>query len=158
MKGLSEITERDIQIGIYGHIYLNGWRWFLPNVYFFKWETDYLAFNDKGMIHEFEIKQTRQDYLKDYGKQKHAAFRAGPNHPERIPNFFTFVLPPGIATRYEIPSYAGVMVWRVERGQVRVKTVRQPQQLTQAKAGEGDFEYLVEKSNLKMIKAWAGQG
>lgn len=150
----SRITEHDIQAAIYGHIYRLGWHMFIPNSYFFDWESDYLAFNGDGQVHEFEIKTSRADFLNDLKKIKHLKFCNGRFSDSRIPNFFTFVLPCGFARRYDVPEYAGVMEWYTDRGMVRIRDVRQAKEMTQLHTCEGDLLWIAEKSNEKMVKAW----
>lgn len=126
----------------------------MPNVRFFRWESDYLAFSKEGETHEFEIKLSRRDFLKDKKKPKHHVLAMGAKHIERSPNYFSYVLPVGVARRYEVPDYAGVLEWRVDRGNVRVTTIQNAKQITTATACDSDWDYLVEKSNEKMITAW----
>jgi hypothetical protein len=148
------ITERDIQKGLYAHLYFSGWRLFLPNTKFFNWESDFLTFNLDGQIHEFEIKLSRAEFLNDFKKPKHARLKNGRYSDYRIPNFFTFVLPAGFGRRYEIPEYAGLMEWNVQGGTVKVKTIRSAKELSPVRCCERDYEFLISKSNEKMVKAW----
>lgn len=154
MSEASQITARSVQIGLYGHLYHRGWRYFLPNVKFFGWESDYLGFSPTGQIHEFEIKLTRADFKADMSKVKHAALRNGRFHHSRIPNYFTFVLPPGVGRRYEVPDYAGVLEWSETKGGILLQQIRPAKELTPIICCEEDFVYLIEKSNEKLIKAW----
>lgn len=148
------ITEHDIQKGLYAHLYFLGWRLFLPNVRFFDWESDYLAFNLDGQIHEFEIKTSRADFLNDLKKPKHCRLRNGRYSDYRIPNFFTFVLPHGMVRRYDMPEYAGLMEWELIGNNCRITKVRSAKELTPILSCEQDYTWLIEKSNEKMIKAW----
>lgn len=108
----------------------------------------------EGEIHEFEIKVSRADFLADLRKPKHSRFNNGRFSDYRIPNYFTYVLPAGIAKRYEVPYYAGLMEWRIINGQVRVTKVRSARELTDIRCCEKDYHFLIEKSNEKMMKAW----
>jgi len=107
-----------------------------------------------GQIHEFEIKTTRADFLNDLKKPKHCRFKNGRYSDYRIPNYFSFVLPVGIVKRYEMPEYAGLMEWSVKDDICRVVKVRSAKELTNVRSCEQDYQFLVEKSNEKMIKAW----
>jgi len=148
------ITERDVQKGLYAHLYFKGWRLFLPNTRFFDWESDYLAFNIAGQIHEFEIKTSRADYLNDLKKIKHTRLRNGRFSDYRIPNYFTFVLPVSITRKVNVPEYAGLMEWRMIDSQVHVKTIRCAKELSPVRCNDADFELLITRTNEKMIKSW----
>ena len=143
-----------MQCGLYAHLYFTGWKLFLPNIRFFDWESDYLAFNMDGELHEYEIKTSRADFLNDLNKNKHSRLRNGRYSDYRIPNYFSFVLPAGMIKRYEMPEYAGLMEWSVTDGVCRVKRIRSAKELTPVRSCEKDFEFFMAKSNEKMVKAW----
>jgi hypothetical protein len=132
--------------------YQNGCKYKLANGYIFKsdWESDYFIQKLNGYCYEFEIKISRADFLNDKKKiNKHlilekGAFVCESKHyklnaetkkleiKEIIkkdiihnfkPNKFFYVVPTNMIDVKEIPSYAGLMYYDVERK--TIKTIKE---------------------------------
>jgi hypothetical protein len=157
MTSMSRITENKIQLALYYRLYFEGWRYFLPNVRFFDWESDYLAFNDKGQVFEYEIKTNVSDFHNDFKKRKHLYMNARHLSNKPVPNRFYFAVPFGMVKAKDVPDYAG-LIW-IREGKTRMicKFMKHGPDLSQTRCGEGDLRYLVEKSNEKMIALWLQQ-
>lgn len=100
-------TERRIQNLIYYEFYKS--LLLIPNVKLFAWESDVLGISKKGEITEFEIKLTREDFLRDFEKSKHKQF-LNPPKTRRMPSRFYFVCPSEVIRLEEVPDYAG-LIW-----------------------------------------------
>lgn len=72
-------------------------------------ECDVLSVSDHGYVYEFEIKNTRADFLAELRNKadKHMRFYAGHG-----PNFMYFVAPPGIIQAHELPAGTGLIEMR----------------------------------------------
>lgn len=143
-----------MQLALYDHLFYQGWRFWLFNTFYFKWESDCLAFNDKGQTVEVEIKRSRSDFKNDFAKHKHSSFRCRFTTEQRIPSKFYFACPAGLIQPDELPDYAGLIyIHDLSKGLV-VKIVKPAFTLTYETANEEDLYMLVERSNQKMMQAW----
>lgn len=108
------MTERTIQNALWSDLtYQKGYNLAAPNYTPHKWhESDLFAVTKAGMGVEFEIKISRSDYKADASKtDKHRRLAlADPFGPSR----FFYVVPEGMVTVEEIPSWAG-LIYAVER-------------------------------------------
>lgn len=81
----------------------------IPNAFYYKWESDLLTVDDDDLIHEFEIKCSRFDYLNDSKKtEKHKALN-GDFDLAMIPNYFWYVHPEEINID-EVQEFAGHII------------------------------------------------
>lgn len=111
-----------------------------PNI-FLDWEfceMDILGLRRSGFIDEIEIKLSLTDFRADFKKTvhikatnefgmaihirqpKHETLSAGLNHC----NYFSFLLPESLAAKCEIPDHAGLYVYYIRHGDIRVAEVR----------------------------------
>ena len=108
------MSEKDIQTAIYW--YRRGIAihpLLFPNIYLYpdtgyesRWESDLLYVSDSNYVTEFEIKCTRQDFLRDAGKvRKHELLGEVCDGPA----YFYYVCPRGLILPCEIPTYAGLL-------------------------------------------------
>lgn len=91
-------------------------------------ESDLLAFNKNGYLHEVEVKVTKEDFKRDFLKVTHAKWdkRLGKDNPHRDlyptsenkhelvkggygPNYFWFATPKDLIPVEDIPEYAGLL-------------------------------------------------
>lgn len=80
-----------------------------PNTHIFVWESDLVSVTPALFIHEFEIKLTRQDFQRDFDKEKHLWLQAPQTTTMRRPNYFWYVVPTGLVASDELPPYAGLI-------------------------------------------------
>nr|BDD47714.1 hypothetical protein 16 [bacterium] len=153
-----KLTENKIQIGLYKNLYFQGWRYFLPNVKWFNWESDLLAFDIDGRVWEFEIKLTVSDFMQDMRKKKHVFMNCRNLATKRLPNRFYYVVPFNLIPASAVPDHSGLVYYREGFHQPVVKFIKHGPDLTTELVGEGEFRTLVEKSNDKMVKAWVRNG
>jgi hypothetical protein len=73
----------------------------LPNCFIYMWECDYWTMTKDGETREFEIKISRQDYLKDAGKEKHKEAKGA--------NYFYYVCPDGLIDKSELDKRYGLI-------------------------------------------------
>jgi hypothetical protein len=109
------MTERTIQNALWADLaYQKGYNLAAPNYTPHKWhESDLFAVTKAGMGVEFEIKISRSDFKADTAKtDKHRRLALGdPFGPSR----FFYVMPEGMVTVEEIPTWAG-LIYVAERG------------------------------------------
>lgn len=83
----------------------------LPNIngMYPSWEADLLAVTAADLVHEFEIKITRSDFLADAKKErKHWCLSC----PEmcKVPNYFWYAIHGFSLDENDVPPYAGLIV------------------------------------------------
>lgn len=70
------------------------------------WEMDVALISKSGMLHEYEVKISRSDFLADKKKGKWLQFECKNDYA--CPNYFYYVCPTGLIKSDEIPVYAGL--------------------------------------------------
>lgn len=73
----------------------------LPNSFIYGWECDYWTMTANGETREYEIKISRQDYLKDAEKEKHRNNNGA--------NYFYYVCPEGLIKKDEVDKRYGLI-------------------------------------------------
>ena len=86
----------------------------LPNFYFGWNECDVFRITQTDYVIEYEIKVSRSDFLNDFKKEsrdnkKHDVLKCGEG--KYCPNRFFFVVPDGLVSASEVPSYAGLIYY-----------------------------------------------
>lgn len=136
---LPKLTAKDLQWIARNHAMQHNHEWITPNVQLYAWESDLLSVTGSNLVHEFEVKITKHDLLRDLRKPKHAQQQlvtgrygrkpVGQTHnweesralqategggTMRRPNYFWFVMTEAVRQRVDIwkdlPAYAGVLV------------------------------------------------
>lgn len=134
----TKLTAKDLQWIARVHAMQHNHEWITPNVQLYAWESDLLSVTTSNLVHEFEVKLTKHDLLRDLRKPKHANEQLvtgrytrkppGQTHNSaetrellnmekggtmRRPNYFWFVAPENVIARINIwqdlPPYAGVL-------------------------------------------------
>jgi hypothetical protein len=123
------VREHDIQAVLFKHLY---WqkkhKWIAPNVDIFSTgEMDLCSITKAGLVHEYEIKLTRSDFLADRKKEhKHPqlqmvaaglmfsvserSWKPGPDVRRiKAPNYYSYVVPADMVNANELPPYAGLI-------------------------------------------------
>jgi hypothetical protein len=72
----------------------------------YSWEVDLFSINPGGYCYEFEVKISRQDFLKDRKKKKWAMQEW--KKKTHIPNYMSYVCPKDLIKIDEIPSFSGL--------------------------------------------------
>lgn len=104
-------TEEKIQEVLNNHYLSNSTKQYQINgLYIFNWESDYLCLTKSGLIHEVEIKISREDFKNDFKnkKEKHLLLEKLDTQ-ENKPNFFYYCVPENLISVEEIPEYAGLI-------------------------------------------------
>ena len=149
-----ELTVNHIQLALYDKLFYQGWKFWLFNTYYFKWESDCLAFNDKGQTIEIEIKTSLKDFRADMAKPKHSNFRCRFTNEKRVPTKFYYACPWELIQPEDVPDYAGLIwVFNGVNGR-KIKIVKGATILSYESANEDDLMLIIERSNQKMIEAW----
>lgn len=90
----------------------NSLKYLINNLYFFNWESDYLAITKSGYLYEIEVKISKNDYKKDFEKKdKHLILENTLNNNINgiIPNYFYYAVPYGLIDISDVPNYAGLI-------------------------------------------------
>lgn len=99
------------------------------------WEADILSASG-GAVWEFEVKISRQDFLKDKQKKKWKQLEwIG---PEKKPNYFSYACPDGLIKIEEIPDFAGLYYYK--DGEIR--EIKPPVRIHEGKV---DMKMIAEK-------------
>jgi hypothetical protein len=75
----------------------------LANAFIYSWECDYWAMTSDGETREFEIKCSRQDFMKDKEKEKHTVTDV------KGANYFYYVCPAGLILPTEVDKRYGLI-------------------------------------------------
>lgn len=98
---------KKIQEAICKYIILKGHEAVCEN-FGYNWEMDVASLSKSGMLHEYEVKISRSDFLADK-KQKSTKFTHYEMRNDRTcPHFFYYVCPEGLIKKDEIPIWAGL--------------------------------------------------
>lgn len=138
--------------------YMKGKYIMVPNVSwsYFDWETDLVAITKSSYVHEYEIKITHSDFLKDFEKRKHYTLKDAwrkqihPNRLRRIPNYFWYVAPLK-AIPLCVPDYAGLIEVRSDRYGLQLFQIKQPKLLHKNKISEAGLKSIMRSL---MFKYW----
>lgn len=113
------MTERDIQKALFKQL-VDGrkgrgtFRFGVPNVYFYSWESDFLGLTRSGYLWEFEIKTNQADFLADVNKKaKHQLlrmFHKSPGQTNQIPKRFYYAINGFWVEASQVPEYAGLVI------------------------------------------------
>ena len=108
-----QIDVKLIQYFLYRWNYELGHKWLLPNTYIYNWESDFLSVTKSYYVHEYEIKLSKSDLLRD--KKKEKKFEKILNKGVNAPNYFWYVMPKNVLDKINVrtlPKFAGVMLCR----------------------------------------------
>ena len=129
----------------------------IPNYYLGNWECDVLELSKNNYTTEYEIKISKQDFKKDFDKQRVSHKVNGKwdwgnpvvckNHDEILTgkraNRFYFVTPAGLLTKDDVPEYAGL----IEIGDMwhDVKIIKHAKWLHKNIAGDKIYKGMMSK-------------
>lgn len=105
-------TEDSIQRALYeNHPILTQPAFEMIGLFFYAWESDYLAISKAGYVYECEIKISHSDFLNEaaHKHEKMLILSDGSESPSKRPNYFYYVCPEGIISEAECPKFAGLM-------------------------------------------------
>lgn len=105
------MDELTIQHRMWTLLLARGHKAVMPNVSWswLHWEADLISVTKADYWHEYEIKCTKADFVRDFEKFKHRHIRSGILYTDRIPNYFWYVAPIN-AIPLCIPDYAGLIL------------------------------------------------
>ena len=93
-------------------------------------EMDIASLSKSGMLHEYEVKISRSDFLADkkkhkkYGLSKFEQYGNPMGIEVKCPNYFYYVCPEGMIKKDEIPVYAGLYYYEKEKGIRMIKNAK----------------------------------
>lgn len=73
-------------------------------------ESDLISVTEAGLVHEFEIKTSKEDFNRDFRDKdfKHEVLEEGaPIDGKCTPNYFWFAMSRSLCENVEVPEYAG---------------------------------------------------
>ena len=130
----------DIQHQLCKHIAIKGHESICEN-FGYNWEMDVASLSKSGLLHEYEVKISRSDFLADK-KRKQIKFSHYEVRNERTcPHYFYYVCPENLISKSEIPIWAGLYYY--SDGEIRL--IKSPKRLHVAKIE-------VEKVLRKMLR------
>lgn len=104
---VTTITETIVQKHLYRYLEKKNHNLISPNVMnIYPWECDMISLTTSNMVHEYEIKTSKQDFLNDCKKTKHKHFK---NKKNKTPSYFWYVCVGFEVDLKDIPEYAGLM-------------------------------------------------
>lgn len=75
-------------------------------------ESDLISVTQAGLVHEFEIKTSKSDYLREFKdkERKHKVLEEEQAREDKCtPNYFWFGMPKDLCEEVETPEYAGLL-------------------------------------------------
>lgn len=127
------------------------------------WEADLMSMTKSLFLHEFEIKTTRSDWLKEYriiteGRDDGCKLRRAvslhkqfnSNVDQRTcPNYFWVCAPSGVVHDDELPSYAGMIEIYNFRKKDRIKVIKSAPRLHTGKCSDKMIASMYRSLNFK---------
>ena len=118
-------------------------------------ECDVISVSKSDYIYEYEIKISRQDFKKDFLKEKHTHIlnekftyvRKG-EQLWRVCNYFNYVVPNGLVSIEEVPEYAGLIYINED---FTFEIVKKPKLLHKVKADASFIRQLAHNLSCKLI-------
>ena len=120
-------TEAEIQRVLYESCLARKHPLVVPNTRVFGWESDLLSVTPAGIVHDFEIKRTRADFVRDFEKPRHKDLSRYERWrvTDRRPNYFWYVFAGPLAPAGDVPPHAGLIVMDCRTGAL-TEVVRAP--------------------------------
>lgn len=141
-----EIKTKDLEIAVLLHerqSELKSLRTSLP------WECDVLTVTKSGYATEWELKISRSDFKADFKKPKHRQFEKGKGG--MIKHFY-YVVPEGLVSVDEIPTYAGLMYVRKKDDKRWLIQVKQAPKLQCKKLNQKTIRRLYRSMMFRFLK------
>lgn len=118
-------------------------------------ECDVISVSKSDYIYEYEIKISRQDFKRDFLKEKHNhilnenfTYMRGSEQLWRVCNYFNYVVPNGLVSIEEVPHYAG-LIYVLEDFSFQI--AKKPKLLHKVKADLGFIRQLAHNLSCKLI-------
>lgn len=118
-------------------------------------ECDVISVSRSDYIYEFEIKISRQDFKKDFLKEKHQhiinekfTYQRNGELLWRVCNYFNYVVPEGLVTIEEVPNYAGLIYLKSD---FSFEQVKKSKLLHKMKADASFIRQLAHNLSCKLI-------
>lgn len=117
-KDPDKLSERMVQQKMFWWLNRKGHKYVVPNFTTFEsGEMDLCSVLKSGVVHEYEIKISKQDFRRDCKKTKKREIltKIQANSKDRplrsAPNHFVYVLPDKLVDPAEVPDFAGIVVF-----------------------------------------------
>lgn len=118
-------------------------------------ECDVISVSKSDYIYEYEIKISRQDFKKDFIKEKHNhilnekfTYTRKGELLFRVCNYFNYVVPKDLVTIEEVPEYAGLIYINED---FTFEIVKKPKLIHKTKATTGFIRQLAHNLSCKLI-------
>jgi hypothetical protein len=105
---------KQIQYAVGKHLSILGHEHICENFGHVIFEMDVASLSRSNMLHEYEVKISRSDFLADKNKManknisKFEMYGNPTGHESRCPNYFHYVCPAGMIRKDEVPAFAGL--------------------------------------------------
>jgi hypothetical protein len=142
---------KDIQKAVAKYLVEKGNEAVCENYGHIRYEMDVASISKSGLIHEFEVKISRSDFLADKRKKgKFSYYENAKSNPFGCPNYFYYVCPAGLIKAAEVPLFAGLYYY--ENGEIVF--IKGPKRLH---ATPSDKKKIIEKMlRLTVQRAYLG--
>jgi len=118
-------------------------------------ECDVISVSKSDYIYEYEIKISRQDFKRDFLKEKHNhilnenfTYIRKKQQFFRVCNYFNYVVPKGLVSVEEVPDYAGLIYINED---FTFDIIKKPKLLHKVKADSGFIRQLAHNLSCKLI-------
>jgi hypothetical protein len=118
-------------------------------------ECDVLSISKSDYIYEYEVKISRDDYKKDFIKEKHTHIINEKYTRTRkgelqylLPNYFNFVTPRDLISVEEVPDYAGLIYMNEDSS---FEIIKKPKLLHKTKANDAFIRQVAHNLSCKLI-------
>lgn len=151
------MVEKDIQNVLFKKLVeqRSTFRIGIPNIYFYRWESDFLGLTRSGYCHEFEIKVSKEDYLADFNKKhKHnllSIYHKSPSPTHVIPKRFYYVISGFWLEMSEVPAYAGLLIVTPSG---YIKTIKRAPDLPATPVTEDNLLKIATSACYRLMERW----
>jgi hypothetical protein len=107
-------------------------------------EADVLSVTSTAFLHEFEIKISKQDFLKENKKKKWIWYEEKQKH---CPNYFWYVCEKDLISPEEVKDFAGLIY--IDKGKVNI--IKSPARLHSAKCNVKLYRKIIRSLSFKLL-------
>ncbi len=107
-------------------------------------EADILSINKTAFLHEFELKISRQDFLKDKSKTKWQFYESNSKYS---PNYFWYVCPKDMIDANEIKDYQGLIYYEKSG----VYEIKKPKRISSKKCNKRIYRSMIRSLSYKLL-------
>jgi hypothetical protein len=128
----------------------------IPNsTVLFPWEADIVSMTQAAFSHEFEIKVSRGDFLKDAKKRKHVSMSMYPFRYNLTPNYFWYATCEGFDI--EPPVHAGWVIVKKTHSWYKIDVKKEAPRLHTNKVPREKVETVARLLSFRLMNEYLAQ-